>query len=133
MRAYVIAAYGSAPVVRALHERLRAIGIEPTSSWAEDAHGPEDLEALSDAECLRIWQRNRDDMDAASIAIVLADTPMREGHAEASYALRSGMDVVWIGRPTLTARSRGVYSQGPWFVASIEDALAGLEGMVPRG
>lgn len=134
MRVYVIAAYSHAPAVRAIHDRLRMMGVEPTSSWAEEACGPEALERLSDDECYRIWDRNRRDLDNASVALVLADTPMREGHAEAAHAMRTGCRVVWVGRPTLGARADSVFgSNGPWFVESVDDALAGLGGMVPRG
>ena len=133
-RVYIIAAYSAAPAVRAIHDRLRMAGIEPVSSWAEEAHGPEALDGLSDDECYRIWDRNRRDLDSASVALVLADTPMREGHAEAAHAMRTGCRVVWVGRPTLGARADSVFgSNGPWFVATVDDALAGLEGMVSRG
>ena len=130
LRCYVIAAYSHAPAVRAIHDRLRMMGIEPTSSWAEEAHGPEVLDELSDLECMAIWERNRDDLDSASVVLVLADTPMREGHAEAAHAMRTGCRVVWVGRPTLGARADSVFgSNGPWFVATVDDALAGLGGM----
>ena len=130
MKLYVIAAYSHAPQVRAIHERLRALGIEPTSSWAEEANGPEALDGLSDDECYRIWDRNRRDLDSASVALVLADTQMREGYSEAAHAMRTGCRVVWVGRPTLGARADSVFgSNGPWFVATVDDALAGLGGM----
>jgi hypothetical protein len=126
LKVYVVASFQSAPSVRAIHDRLRMLGIEPTSSWAEEAHGAEALDGLSDEECYAIWARNRDDLDNASVALVLADTPMREGFAEASYALRSGVDTVWVGRPTLQARAHG----GVWFVESVDAAIEGLAGMV---
>ena len=130
MKLYVIAAYSHAPQVRAIHERLRALGIEPTSSWAEEANGPEALDGLSDDECYRIWDRNRRNLDSASVALVLADSPTREGHAEAAHAMRTGCRVVWVGRPTLGSRADSVFgSNGPWFVATVDDALAGLGGM----
>ncbi len=129
---YVIAAYSAAERVRGIHASLRALGYSPVSRWAEDAHGPEQLEALSDAQCYAIWSANYAALERADAAIVLADTPMREGFAESSYALRSGIDTVWVGRPTLMARAfcdRGV---GPWFVESVDAALDALAGMVRR-
>jgi len=105
-RIYVIAAYTSAPAVRALHDRLRAAGHEPVSSWAEEAHGPEALEALTQDECRAIWKRNDSDMRSADVVMVLADTPCREGFMEAARAYHwGGQQIVWVGRPTLTARA----------------------------
>ena len=127
MRVYVIASYDHAPLVRAIHDRLREIGIEPTSSWAETAHGPEELERLSDVQCWHIWNRNGVDMNAADIVLVLADTPMREGWAEVERARRNSMHIVWVGRPTLGARADGWRT---WFVAGVDDALAALRQAV---
>lgn len=120
--AYVIAAYTSAPQVRALHDRLRTIGIEPTSSWAEEAHGPEALEALSTQACRAIWTRNDRDMREADVVIVLADTPCREGFMEAARAYYDGrQDMVWVGRPTLTSRA---WVDGCVTVVDVDAAVA---------
>jgi hypothetical protein len=123
---YVIAAYDHAPLVRAIHSRMRALGITPTSSGAEQAHGAEQLELLSDEACARIWRRNRDDMAGARIVLVLADTPTREGHCEADRGIGAGHRMVWVGRPTLSARASTGHI---WYVDSVDAALAGLVAM----
>lgn len=123
-RVYVIAAYAEAPTVRAIHDRLRMIGCEPTSSWAESAHGAEDLASLSDAECARIWDRNDVDMQDATVVLLLADTPAREGWMEAQRALDYGKRLLCVGRPTLTLRAFDRVE----VVDSIDAALAAIEG-----
>jgi hypothetical protein len=60
---YVAAPYVDAPIVQMVHERLLAIGLRPTSSWAEEAEGaevfagysPDQLRAVAEAndtECV---------------------------------------------------------------------------------
>lgn len=124
-RVYVIAAYTAAPAVRLLHTRLRMAGHEPTSSWAEEATGPEDLTALSTAECRAIWSRNDKDMRDADVVIVLADTNTREGWMEAQRAVAlGGVQIICIGRPTLTLRA---WTDGVRIVADVDAALRALE------
>ena len=131
LKVYIIAAYAHAPAVRAIHDRLRMVGIEPVSSWAEGAHGAEELEHLTKSQCRDIWQRNDADMRSADVVMVLADTPCREGFMEAARAYERGrQDIVWVGRPTLTARA---WVDGCTTVATVDEAVAVLEGMVGRG
>lgn len=123
-RIYIIAAYAHAPAVRALHDRLRMAGHEPVSSWAEQAHGAEDLDALTKDECRAIWKRNDSDMRSADIVVVLADTPCREGFMEAARAYHWGVqEIVWVGRPTLTARA---WVDGCTVVADVDAAVEAL-------
>lgn len=101
MLIYVIAAYESAERVRDIHDRLRALGHTPTSRWAEQAHGPEELGDY--AECEAIIHANLRDMRSADVVIILADTPMREGWCEVE---RCGPNAVVVGRYNLTTRAR---------------------------
>lgn len=126
LRVYVIASYQSAPLVRAIHDRLRMLGIEPTSSWAEEACGAEDLASLTKDECRAIWKRNDQDMRVADVVMVLADTPCREGFMEAARAYHwGGQRIVWVGRPTLTARA---WVDNCVTVATVDEAIAALGG-----
>lgn len=103
MYVYVIAAYGAAVRVRALHARLRAEGYEPSSTWAEEAMGPE---CLDDADAANAaWVRNHNDLERAAAVIVLADTPMREGWCEVARCEDSGRDVIVVGPANLTTRA----------------------------
>ena len=127
LKVYVIGAYESSPAVRLLHTRLRMAGHEPTSSWAEEATGPEDLTALSTAECRAIWDRNDQDMIDANVVVVLADTPCREGFFEAQRAFDLRKRIVWVGRPTLTVRAYIGPASRLVVVADVDAALRALE------
>lgn len=102
MDVYVIAAYESAPRVRDLHDRLRALGHTPTSRWAEHAHGPEELGDY--VACSEIIAANLRDMRSADVVIILADTPMREGWCEVERC--GAANAVVVGRYNLTTRAR---------------------------
>ena len=129
-RVYVVAAFQSAPEVRILHTRLRLAGHDYTSSWAETAHGPEDLTALSTAECRAIWSQNDADMRRADAVWILADTPCREGWMEAQRAVdMGGMPIVVVGRPTLTLRA---WCDGVTYVPGVDAALATLGPVTMR-
>ena len=104
MRCYVIASYSWAPQVRAIHDRLRTMGVEPTSQWAEGAHGPEDLDSLTDDECQSIWLRNVADLAESDAVIALLDSPMREGWMELGRAMREHKTCLLVGRHALTTR-----------------------------
>lgn len=126
-RVYVIAAYTAAPEVRILHTRLRMAGHEPTSSWAEEATGPEDLASLTPGQCGAIWDRNDQDMIDANVVVVLADTPCREGFFEAQRAFDLRKRIVWVGRPTLTVRAYIGPASRLVVVADVDAALRALE------
>ncbi|MBP9863666.1 MAG: hypothetical protein KBD62_37315 [Kofleriaceae bacterium] len=126
-RVYVIAAYTAAPEVRTLHTRLRMAGHEPTSSWAEEAAGPEDLASLTPGQCGAIWDRNDQDMIDANVVVVLADTPAREGFLEAQRAFDLRKRIVWVGRPTLTVRAYIGPASRLVVVADVDQALRALE------
>jgi hypothetical protein len=101
---FICAAFSAAPLVRSMHTTLRARGVTCLSGWADEAGDePEDLERFSEGDLYGFWFKNRDGISRADTIIVLADTPMREGHAECEYARMLGKRIVWVGRPTLTA------------------------------
>lgn len=104
LRLYVIAAHTWAPRVRVIHDRLRTMGVEPTSQWAEQMTGPENLDAHSDDECQRIWLNNAADMGEASVILALCDSPMREGWLELGRAFQTHRTILLVGRHALTTR-----------------------------
>lgn len=123
MNIYVIAAYGHAAEVRQLHARLRELGHTPTSRWAEEATGPEDLGSMALEQLADAWERNHADMLRADAVIVLADTAMREGFMEAERAVEAGMSIVWVGRPTLSVAA---FPGRARMFASVDEAVEGL-------
>jgi hypothetical protein len=108
LRCFICAAFTAAPLVRTMHTTLRAAGVECLSGWADEAGDePEDLDAFSVEDLRAFWFNNRNGIEQADVVIVLADTPTREGHAEAEYARIHKKQVLWVGRQTLTAAVEG--------------------------
>ena len=105
MLIYVIAAYAAAERVREIHASLRALGHTPTSAWADEADGPEQLDTMSDSECYAVWSANYGALGRSDGVIVLADTPMREGWCEVAMVADAGQRVVVVGPPNLTTRA----------------------------
>ncbi len=106
MKVYVAAPYADAQSVVYLHERMRTLGIEPTSLWATQAEGAENLTALSREEVQAIAASNYADIARSTSMIVLA----REGvggemFREFGYALDvAALPLVcWVGRRILSA------------------------------
>lgn len=110
LRAFVAAPYQDSRLVRETHLRLCAVGIAPTSTWAETApDAPENLSRFSDAEKLQICDDNDRDIERADVLLLLArEDAGRECFAEARFALTLGMPVVWVGFRTSGAWRRGV-------------------------
>ncbi|HEV8658926.1 MAG TPA: hypothetical protein VGS96_09860 [Thermoanaerobaculia bacterium] len=107
LHVFVAAAWACAPRVRALHGALRAAGCVPRSHWADESDGSEAMEfsdLSSDEDIDVAWRANREGICESHVVIVLADTPTREGHAEAEYARMMGKSILWVGKPTLTSR-----------------------------
>ena len=133
MKVYVIAAYDHAPQVRAIHDRLRMVAIEPTSSWAEEAHGAEALGTKTYEERYEIATRNARDLAAAGAVIALLDTPMREGWLELARAVDEGKKILLVGRHCLsTSLWVDWKSQRAMHFDTVDAALEGLAGMVRR-
>ena len=108
-RCYVAAPYADTDIVRSVHDRLRALDIEPTSRWADNATGPESFAGLSPEDLRGIAEANDRDLARANVVLVLSRHGAgAETYAEARYALTLGLPVVWVGRLTLSAWRAGV-------------------------
>jgi hypothetical protein len=111
MRVYVAASTKWLGKVKAIHERLRAHGIECVSAWVDaipcDSSGvplPEDFERHTAAELKAAHAANYAAIDGSDVVVFLADSPAREGFFEAFYAMINRKPVVWVGRDTLSTR-----------------------------
>jgi hypothetical protein len=102
---YVATSYSRASFVRAVvHEDLRVIGARPTSTWAENAVGPEDLATMTVAAIRTAYWSNYDAFHGSDMLLMLADEAQpREGFTELGWAFASSTPVVFVGRPTLSA------------------------------
>jgi hypothetical protein len=129
LRCYVAAPYGDASIVRAVHELLRASGIEPTSSWAEGASGVEDLESMPLAEVRALAARNDLALSGSDVLLALPrDGAGREMFAEIRLALAFGIPVVWVGHP----RCLSAYREGVVRVEGLGEAVEELRRRAPR-
>ena len=110
LNVYVAAPYeDGAFVFQGVHERLRALGMTPTSTWAEHAIGREDFSRYTPARLREFAVRNDADLRAADVALVLARAGAGgEMFAEARVAIDWGKPVVWCGRLILSAWRSGV-------------------------
>lgn len=128
MNVYVAAPYDDAAVVRNIHARLRALGIDPTSRWAEYATGAEDFETLSPAQLADIAGSNDYDVRRSHAMLVMARVGAGgEMFSEARLALVLGVPIVWHGRLTLSAWRPGVVR-----VATLDGAFDGLLSILGR-
>ena len=119
---YVAAPYIDAGRVLDVHERLVDLGIQPTSTWARTADGPEDLSRVTEDGLRLIARANDSDLRGSHVVLVLArDGAGGEMFAEARIALEWGRPVVWVGRRILSA-----YRDGVVRVEDIDDALVVL-------
>ncbi len=123
LRCYVAAPFIDAPYVREVHACLRLLGIEPTSSWADHANGPEDLASMPLAQVRAIAERNDHALATSDIVLVLPrDGAGREMYAEARIALAIGMPVIWVGGP----RPLSAYREGVLLVDTLPEAFREL-------
>lgn len=106
---YVAGPYGSAELVRAIHERLCAIGCLPTSQWAESATGPEDFVAHTPEKLAAIAEANYADIDASdAIFVVDPDCRGQETLCELGHALSRKIPAVVVRPKPLSRFRRGV-------------------------
>ena len=104
MKVYIASSWASAPMVRAMHIAIRALGWTPTSTWAEAATSDvDDCETQPDDVVDAQWQANHKAASTADVVIVRADSGGRETFAEAATAFQHGRSVVWVGKPTYSA------------------------------
>jgi hypothetical protein len=122
-RVYVAAPYADASGVRRVHALLRYLRLEPTSSWAEEAEGPEALDRLPLELVREIADRNDAALASSSAVLVLArEGAGREMFAEIRFALERRIPVVWVG----PARPLTAYRVGVTRVDDLTEALATL-------
>lgn len=129
LRCYVAAPFIDASFVREVHACLRLLGIEPTSSWAEHANGPEDLESMPLDEVRAIAERNDHALATSDVVLVLPrETAGREMYAEARIALAIGLPVVWVGGP----KPLSAYREGVARVDSLAEAFRELRARLTQ-
>lgn len=109
MKVYIAAPYADAALVRIVKGKLEDLGAEVLASWAVEAVGPEDLEAMGAAARRAAIDKNDRELQAADVLLVLA----REGSGgamfgEARLAIECGALVIWAGRRTLDAYRESV-------------------------
>src|SRR4051812_47303326 len=122
-RIYVAAPYEDAMAVRDVHALLRRLGFDCTSSWAENARGPEDLTSLSFEAIRSLAEQNDADVMAADLVLVRARLGAGgEMFAEARWAIEKGKRVFWVGRKRILS----AYRLGVVLFDDIDDALAAL-------
>lgn len=126
LRCYVASPYDDAPLVREVHARLRALGVRPTSTWAEHATGPERLDEMPLEQLRAIAVRNDVALAESDVVMVLPrEGRGREMYGEARLAVAFGIPVLWVG----STRCLTAYRAGVERVATVEDALAHVARM----
>lgn len=126
LRCYVASPYDDAPLVREVHARLRALGVRPTSTWAEHADGPERLDEMPIDQLRAIAIRNDVALAESDIVVVLPrEGRGREMYGEARLAVAFGIPLVWVG-PTRCLTS---YRAGVERVATLDEALSHVARM----
>lgn len=119
MRCYVASRFAERFAVRAIHLRLRARGITPTSRWADT---PDHLADTSNPEEARAAAlMNDEDIDASDAMLVVATPELGEHACEARYSLALSIPVVWLGRRILSSYRPGVVR-----VDSLDEAIERL-------
>jgi hypothetical protein len=120
LNVYVAGPYASAALVRVVHQKLRDHGMRPTSSWAEEATGPEDFSTMSPIKLRGILDANtRDIHDSDVILVVDHEGKGRETYAELERALNWGLSAVFVGKPALSTWHKAVLQ-----AQDIETAIA---------
>ncbi len=118
---YVASWYQNAPAVRDLHDRLLALGVTPTSSWASTARGAENLTAMSRAELVQIAIQNDRDLGNADAVIAIAGEGVGgEMFAELRLALMLSKPVYYVGQ----RRILSAYRPGVVLCADVDEAMA---------
>ncbi len=126
LRCYVASPFDDAPLVRRLHARLRALHVRPTSSWAEHAEGPEQLDLLPLETVRALALRNDVALAESDVVVVLPrEGKGREMYGEARLAVAFGIPVLWVG-PT---RCLTAYRAGVERVDTVEEALTRIAAL----
>lgn len=107
---YVAAPFDEAPRVRVIHLALLDADMDPTSSWAMTASGPEDFSQFVPHQLREFAEQNSVDIRDSDAMIALA-YPGKGGEmfCELAIALSWGKPVYYVGaRRVLSAYRRGV-------------------------
>jgi hypothetical protein len=119
LRVFISTNFEKRGLVRELKAELRALGLEPSSSWAEaPGEGLEDETPLTREEKRRVAAKNDTEIANAHVLLVIGTDRGGEHLAEARFALMLGVPVVWRGRTILSTSRRGVFHAD-----SADDAL----------
>jgi hypothetical protein len=125
LRVYLAAPFADAPQVRELDTKLVELGIDVTSTWADAANGPEELDKMPVAEVRRVALANDRDLLRAHLVVTLArDGAGAEMFAEVRLALAHRIPVLWVG----TRRPLSAYRQGVLRVRSLPEGMIYLLG-----
>lgn len=105
-RVYVAAPYVDRFHVRLLHRAMPALGLAPTSKWAET---DEDEFDMPQARLRELANENDRAIRMSDVVLVIArDGVGGEMFAEARYAISRLVPVYWVGRKILSAHRPGV-------------------------
>jgi hypothetical protein len=125
---YVAAPYVAAPDVRALHARLRAIDCDPTSKWAEEAVGPEQLRDDAADTWRQLWLRNMNDLETAYALVVLSGDGGGEMFVEVGHALALSIPILWTG----PRRVLSCYARPRVRMMTVDDACSVLASVAKQ-
>lgn len=120
---YIATRYADAEHVHTvIRPAIEAAGLGVVSTWHAPPWAPEDLSSLDGVDLARVYSRNRAELAAADVALVIDAPGARETYAEAEQAFRDGVPVVWMGRPHLSALARSTVG-GCRVVATLAEAI----------
>jgi len=131
VKVYVAAPYLKAEAARLVHRILEHYGFGWTSTWAEDARGPDNHAELAEADRERLRLRNQRAIEEADAVLVLGAANMCESLVEVGYAIARAVPVVWVEggqRLPLSATCPGVCTRVPVIV----DAMGALAEITRR-
>lgn len=103
MKVYLASRYSTKDIIKGCAKELRDIGIEVTSSWLEEPHGPEvQLTQISGEESTQYAYRDLVDISSADILVFFSVDPtiatIRGGrHVEYGYALGIRKPILVVG------------------------------------
>jgi hypothetical protein len=123
MRVYVAAPFARRSEVREVHKRLRALGIEPTSSWANAPDGIADAPTPEEAK-VAIRQNDADLKSSDAVLVMGYPGEGGEQFAEARLGILLGKPVIWTGRRILSS-----FRPGAVYLSTLDLALSALRGL----
>ncbi len=125
LRIYVAAPFSLGTEVLRVHDALRTMRVEATSSWAYAAaaqRGNEDLHTRSEDEIRIIADANDRAVLASDVVLsIVVPGKGREQYAECALARVHGIPVLWHGEPSAFPLS--AYRDGSQRFVRLDDAL----------